>query len=167
MRVIGIGNPLRGDDAIGLLVARRVGELADPGVQVIELEGEPARLIDAWQGAGLAVVVDAVCSGAHPGAVTRFDATADPLPASVSASSTHALGLGEAIEIARALDHLPERLIVLGVEGARFEPGSSLSPGVAAAIDPVAAAVLREVNSHGAGKPGCRQIEHTTRRSDA
>ena len=67
MRVIGIGNPLRGDDAIGLLVARRVRELADPEVEVMELEGEPARLIDAWQGAGLAVVVDAVKTGAPAG----------------------------------------------------------------------------------------------------
>ena len=142
--MIGIGNPLRGDDAIGLLVARRVRELADPEVEVMELEGEPARLIDAWQGAGLAVVVDALKSGASEGAVTRFDAAADPLPPSVRASSTHALGLGEAIEIARALDRLPERLVVFGVEGTRFQAGSDLSPAVAAAIEPVAEAVLRE-----------------------
>ena len=69
MRVIGIGNPLRGDDAIGLLVARRVRELAGPEVEVMELEGEPARLIDAWQGAALVVVVDAVKSGAAEGSV--------------------------------------------------------------------------------------------------
>ena len=144
MRVIGIGNPLRGDDAVGLLVARRVRELADPEVEVMELEGEPARLIDAWQGARLAVVVDAVKSDAPEGAVMRFDATADPLPPSLSATSTHALGLGDAVEIARALDRLPERLIVFGVEGTRFQAGSDLSPAVAAAVQAVAEAVLRE-----------------------
>ena len=144
MRVIGIGNPLRGDDAIGLLVARRVRELVDPEVEVMELEGEPARLIDAWQGAGLAVVVDAVKTGAPQGTVIRIDATADPLPPSVSASSTHALGLGEAIEIARALDRLPGHLIVFGIEGSGFQPGSDLSGAVAAAIEPAAEAVLRE-----------------------
>ena len=80
VRVIGIGNPLRGDDAVGLLVARRVRELAGPEVEVMELEGEPSRLIDAWQGARLVVVVDAVKSGAAEGAVMRFDATAEPLP---------------------------------------------------------------------------------------
>jgi hydrogenase maturation protease len=144
VRVIGIGNPLRGDDAIGLLVVRRVRELAGPEVEVMELEGEPARLIDAWQGAGLAVVVDAVKSDAPEGAVMRFDATADPLPPSVSASSTHALGLADAIEIARALDRLPEQLIVFAVEGVRFEVGSDLSPVAAAAAQAVAEAVLRE-----------------------
>jgi hydrogenase maturation protease len=144
VRVIGIGNPLRGDDAIGLLVARRVRELVDPEVEVMELEGEPARLIDAWHGAGLAVVVDALKSDAPEGAVVRFDATADPLPPSVSASSTHALGLGEAIEIARVLDRLPEHLVVFGIQGTRFQAGSDLSPAVAAAIEPAAEAVLRE-----------------------
>jgi hydrogenase maturation protease len=144
VRVIGIGNPLRGDDAVGLLAVRRVRELADPEVEVVELEGEPARLIDAWQGARLAVVVDAVKSDAPGGAVVRFDATAGPLPPSLSATSTHALGLGDAVEIARALDRLPERLIVFGVEGTRFQAGSDPSPAVAAAVQAVAEAVLRE-----------------------
>jgi hydrogenase maturation protease len=154
VRVIGIGNPLRGDDAIGLLVARRVRELAGPDVEVMELEGEPARLIDAWEGTPLAVVVDAVKSDATEGTVMRFDATADPLPHSLSASSTHALGLGDAIEIARALDRLPEHLIVVGIESARFQAGSGLSPAVGAAIDPAAEAVLGERPMDGKSRTG-------------
>jgi hydrogenase maturation protease len=145
VRVIGIGNPLRGDDAIGLLVARRVRELADAQVEVMELEGEPARLIDAWQGAGLAVIVDAVKSQAAAGTVMRIDATADPLPPLLSASSTHALGLGDAIEIARALNRLPPRLIVYAIEGTRFEAGSEISPAVAGTVQDVAEAVLLEL----------------------
>ncbi len=144
MRVIGIGNPLRGDDAAGLLVARRVRDLAAPGVEVVELEGEPGRLIDAWEEAALVVVVDAVRSGGEEGSVVRFDATAGPLPAAVGASSTHALGLGDAVEIARALGRLPARLVVYGIEGARFEPGAGLSPAVAAAVDAAVDAVLSE-----------------------
>jgi hydrogenase maturation protease len=152
VRVIGIGNPLRGDDAIGLLVARRVRELAGPEVDVIELEGEPSRLIDGWQGVRLAVVVDAVRSGATEGSVIRFDATADPLPLSLSVTSTHALGLGDAIEIARSLDLLPTRLIVYAIEGTRFQAGAEVSPAVAAVVEAVAADVVRE--GEPAGAPG-------------
>jgi hydrogenase maturation protease len=122
--VIGIGNPLRGDDAIGLLVARRVRELVDPRWR-IELEGEPARLIDAWQGAGLAVVVDAVKTGAPPGTVIRIDATADPQPRFPRHRRTP-LVLGRRW-LARALDRLPEHLIVFGIEGSGFQPSSDLS----------------------------------------
>lgn len=152
MRVIGIGNPLRGDDAIGLLVARRVRELAGPEADVMELEGEPSRLIDAWQDARLVVVVDAVKSGAAEGSVTRFDVTAEPLPPSLSVTSTHALGLGDAIEIARSLDQLPPRLIVYAIEGARFQAGAEVSPAVAGVVETVAADVLGEHER--AGAPG-------------
>lgn len=139
-----MGNALRGDDAAGLLVAGLVGELGEPEVEVVMLEGEPTRLIDAWDDTPLAVVVDAASSGAAGGSVRRFDAIAEPLPAAVGASSSHALGLGEAIEIARALRRLPPRLIVYAVEGECFEAGSPVSPAVAAAVEPTARAVLRE-----------------------
>jgi hydrogenase maturation protease len=142
--VIGIGNPLRGDDAAGLLVARRVRELAGDDVDVRELEGEPSRLIDAWQGAATTVVADAARSGAAPGTVMRFDATEGPLPPSLSTTSTHALGLGDAVELARALGRLPSRLIVYAIEGARFGAGDTLTPAVTAAVDAAAEAVLGE-----------------------
>ena len=145
--MIGVGNPLRGDDGVGLLVAQRVRELAGPEVEVLELEGEPSRLIDAWEGADTAAVVDAVSSGAEAGTVMRFEAHEEPLPASLAAFSTHALGLGDAIEIARALGRLPRRLIVYAIEGARFEAGARPSPAVAASVDRAAEAVLGEART--------------------
>ncbi len=144
MRVIGIGNPLRGDDAAGLAVARRVRELAGDDVEVRELEGEPTRLIEAWRDAASAVVVDAASSGSAPGTVMRFDATKGPLPPSLSATSTHALGLGDAVEIARALGRLPPQLIVYAIEGASFGAGEELTPAVAEAIEAAAIAALGE-----------------------
>jgi len=131
--VIGLGNAARGDDAAGLIAARRLGGLAH--------EGDPLALLDVWDGAAHAVVIDAVRSGAEPGTVHRFDAVAAPLPARLRTStSTHAVGLAEAIELARSLGRLPDRMIVHGIEGGRFEAGAALSPAVSAAID----AVVRE-----------------------
>lgn len=131
--VIGLGNAARADDAAGLIAARRLGGL--------EHEGDPLALLDLWDGAGLALVIDAVSSGAVPGTVHRFDATAGPLPARLrSSTSTHAVGLGDAIELARVLDRLPAQLIVSGIEGERFDAGTALTPAVAAAVE----AVVRE-----------------------
>ena len=138
-RLVGIGNPLRGDDAAGLLVARRVRELAGPDdVEVVELEGEPVRLLDAWEGAELAIVVDALCSGAEAGETSRFDVSREPLPAEAGASSTHALGLADVIELGRALGRLPARLIVIGIEGADFGAGAAPSEAVVRAVETVA-----------------------------
>jgi hydrogenase maturation protease len=132
--VIGVGNSWAGDDAAGILVARMVSARAPVGVTVIAHEGEPTALIEIWAGARLAIVVDAISGGAAPGQMRCFDATRRPLPADAAGTSTHAVGLGEAIELARALRRLPEQLLVVGIQGGRFEAGAEAGPEVRAAL---------------------------------
>jgi hydrogenase maturation protease len=143
--VVGMGNVYRGDDGVGLAVAERIREAAPPGVRVLECEQEPTRLLDAWQGAEAVVVVDAVAPMRDPGMLHRYDATGEPLPARVFRSSTHAFGVGDAIEVGRALGRLPAHVIVYGIEGQSFDLGGGLSAPVAAAVEPTAAAVLADV----------------------
>jgi len=139
--VIGVGNRWRGDDGAGLAVARRVRELAPAWVEVRELEGDATALVEAWSGAEHAVVVDAAESGAPPGTVRRFDAAAGRLPVHSLRSSTHAFGVADAVELARALGRLPGRLDVYAIEGASFTAGGSLSPEVERAVDDLATAL--------------------------
>jgi hydrogenase maturation protease len=143
--VVGVGNAWAGDDAAGLLVAGIVRDRAPAGVAVVEHEGEPTALLDTWDGARLAVVVDATCGGGAPGSVHVMDATREPLPARLTGSSTHAYGLAEAIELARALGRLPARLVVVGIEGERFEAGSSPGAAVSGALARAAEHVLELV----------------------
>ncbi len=146
---IGIGNPLRGDDAAGLLAARALRERGAGGIEVLELEGEPVGLIEAWRGAEAVVVADAVASGGEPGEVHRIDAAAGPLPAALTGSSTHAMGLAEAVELARALDRLPARLLVYGIEAAGFETGAEPSAAVRAAAERVAESAPSDLHPSG------------------
>jgi hydrogenase maturation protease len=140
--VLGVGNELRGDDGAGLAVAERLRARVPAGVAVVPREQEPTRLIDAWEGAAGAIVIDAVRSGAAPGTVHRFDASTDALPARFFRSSTHAFGVGEAIELARALGKLPPSVLVYGVEGERFDAGAGLTPQVESGVAKAADAVL-------------------------
>ena len=110
MILIGVGNGWRGDDGAGLALARRVRERAPSGVEVREVEGDATALMDAWSGAEHVVVVDAAQSEAAPGTVRRFDAGAAALPVRALRSSTHAFGVSDAVELARALGRLPDRL---------------------------------------------------------
>jgi len=156
--VIGVGNALRQDDGAGLEVARRLrgrADAAETGVgaalampaelAVLEYEGEPLGLLELWEGARGAVLVDAIRSGAAPGTIHRVDASREPIPAPLrGSSSTHAVGVGDAIELARALGRLPARVVVYGVEGACFDAGSGLSGEVEGVVDSLAEAVLRE-----------------------
>jgi len=140
--VIGLGNVWAGDDAAGLLVARLVRERAPAGVAVIEHEAEPIALLDAWDGASLTIMVDATSGGGEPGAVRVLEATHEPLPAGFTGTSTHSFGLAEAIELARALGRLPERMVVVGIEGERFQAGAEPGPAVTAALQQAVAQVL-------------------------
>ena len=142
--VIGVGNAYRGDDAAGREVAKRVQSRVHGELDVVVCELEPSRLIDAWEGAETAVLVDAVSSGAEPSTVHRFDATNEPLPSREFRSSTHALGIGETIELARAIGRLPERVVVFGIEGEVFGSGTALSAHAEAGVERAVELVLEE-----------------------
>jgi hydrogenase maturation protease len=137
--VVGLGNRLRGDDAIGLEVAEALA--GSPGIEAVALEGEPVELIELWRDAREVVIVDAV-AGAEPGRVRRLsgDAARGPWQAGAPASS-HALGLAQVLELAAALDRLPPRLEVWAIEGDAFATGSEPSPPVREAGRRAAAAI--------------------------
>jgi hydrogenase maturation protease len=143
--VIGVGNALRGDDAAGLEVVRLIPEQMP--IEVIAHEGEPIELLETWQRACAIVLVDTVRSGAAVGTIHRLDAGAAPVPAMLRRTSSHAIGIGEVIELARALGGLPGRVIVYGVEGAAFGAGAPLSPEVSSVLDSLAESVLQEARS--------------------
>jgi len=159
--VIGVGNALRHDDGVGLEAVRRMRSLlcaaggagerragpADGGVAIEtrEHEGDPLGLLESWDGARAVVLLDAIHGASPPGSVHRFDASSTPLPADLAgSSSTHAVGVAEAIELARALGRLPRTLVVYGVVGARFDAGGGLSEEVRAALGQLAETVLSE-----------------------
>jgi hydrogenase maturation protease len=145
LKVVCVGNRWRGDDAVGLEVARRLKGALPAGVELSEREGEPTALIDAWDGADALWLVDAVSSGAEAGTIHRLDASELELPAELFRASTHHVGLAEAVELARALGRLPPKTVVYGIEGGDFEVGDELTPAVAAAVERVAEAVREEV----------------------
>lgn len=143
--LVGVGNSMRHDDGIGLVVAERARPSVPAGVDVVLCEQEASRMIEALARADAAVVVDATACGAEAGTLQRFDASCEPLPARAFRSSTHAFGVGEAIELARALGKLPPAVVVVGVEGEEFAAGAGLSARVAAAVESAISTVLAEL----------------------
>ena len=143
--VIGVGNPDRGDDAVGRAVAARLKGRLPGDIEVLEETGEMTALLECLEEADEAWLVDASASGAAPGTIRRFDVAVAPLPNAVMAMSTHGFGMAEAIEMARAMGSLPATCIVFAVEGASFEAGESLSEPVAAAAPRVAEQIMAEI----------------------
>ncbi len=116
------------------------------GYRLIEEEGDPASLIEAWSSVDEALVIDGISSGSAPGRLHRFDVTDAPLPAEIFNRSTHSLGLPEAIELARELDRLPTRLIVYAIEGESFETGEGLSDPVQKTVEKLVLDLYHELS---------------------
>ncbi|HML01692.1 MAG TPA: hydrogenase maturation protease [Acidimicrobiales bacterium] len=159
--VAGIGNELRGDDGVGPEVARRVsattGSLAD-GRQIEQLGpfASPLELLGNWDGAELAVVVDAVHAEAEPGAliVTEIDTrAAHDDRGGLGGASTHGIGLAGVLRMARALGEAPRRVVLVGVVGEDFGVGCGLSLATRSAVERARHAVLAIVSEPAATCP--------------
>ena len=143
MQVICCGNRDRGDDGAALRVAERLREL---NIAAQVHSGEALGLMEAWSGAEEVILVDAMSTGAVAGTTQVWDA---PLPAAFAdvTTSTHGLGVGEAIQLAQVLGRLPRRLRVYGIEGKQFGPGDGISPEVEHAIGRVVEQIAAEAGT--------------------
>jgi hydrogenase maturation protease len=136
--VIGVGSP-NGDDAVGLHVAERLARGPLPsGVHVVARDRPGLSLLEDLESAPAAVLVDALRSGGTPGVVRRVPPAA---LAQARLGSSHALRVAETLALALALDRPLPPLRIVAVEIAATT-GDTLSPSVAAAIEPACAATL-------------------------
>ncbi|WP_243087087.1 hydrogenase maturation protease [Streptomyces sp. 891-h] len=154
--VVGVGNVHRRDDGVGPAVIARLARHTEEGtlpasVRLRVSDGEPARLLDLWEGADSVIVVDAVRTPRPvPGRVHRLEADDVVLQpeagaGSASSPSSHGLGLGAALRLARTLGRLPRHLVVYGVEAADTSLGTGLTPRAAEAVGPLADRIVQEI----------------------
>ncbi|MAT70221.1 MAG: peptidase M52 [Planctomycetaceae bacterium] len=139
--VIGCGNILRGDDAAGPVLIRRMWERGLPA-HVHCADGGTGGMDVAFQMRGVphVILVDACTSGSEPGSL--FEVPGDQveqLPP-LRGLNLHAFRWDHAIAFARWLlkDDYPQRVTAYLIEGERFELGAPLTPAVDRAIDHLA-----------------------------
>ena len=133
--VVGVGQPLAGDDGVGRVVALR---LRQEGIAALEA-GDGASLLALLDGASRAVVIDAAVGAGPPGQVRVL--RPGELPAGVHPVSSHGLSVPEALQLARVLDPALE-VTVVAVSIAEAPIGAEgLSPPVTAAVEEAAARV--------------------------
>jgi hydrogenase maturation protease len=119
--VLAVGNPSRGDDALGPVLAERLQALRLPDVEVLsDYQLQVEHALDMI-GRALVVVVDAAASGAAPYAWSSVSARPD------RSVSTHALSPDALLACHRRLTGAEPRTLVLAVRGFSFRLGASLS----------------------------------------
>jgi len=154
MKVIGCGNPDRGDDSAGIEVAKR---LRQAGLAAEIHTGDALGLLEKWSDGDDITLVDAVVTGARPGTLHVWECShsAFALPKAVrdAAVSSHGFDLARAIELACTLGKLPARLRIFGIEGREFERGAAPSKEVSIAIDELVRRIQAEARVYGSAKP--------------
>jgi hydrogenase maturation protease len=153
IKVIGIGQSLRGDDAAGIVAVRLWNETYQqevnrPLVQVELAELPGIGLLDLLEGTRGAILVDAVSSEAAPGTIHVLNE--DQLEAfSMGAASAHGWGVAETLALGRKLNvhTLPEILTLVGIEAGQLKVGGDLSEAVRSAMPKVAYTIEQQVSS--------------------
>ncbi len=144
--VIGIGNEFRGDDGIGLAIARKLRDHQLKNVIIMESNGDGLALMNSWMPEDKVVLIDAAYCDSQPGAIHRYDAIEESLPISIFGQlSTHSFGIIEAIEMAWTLQKLPLKLIVYGIEGKAFDEGVGLTPEIEAVMPKILNEIIEDI----------------------
>jgi len=134
--LVGVGQSLRSDDGAGIAAvqswqSRYLLSLEHQNLRV-EIEQLPGlALLDLINDAEAAIIVDAVHSGSPAGTIHQV--TLNQLSGFTSGSNTaHGWGVAETLALGHKLypETLPAEIILLGIEGERFDPGDTLSPSV-------------------------------------
>ena len=142
--IIGLGNPLLGDDGVGWAVVDALETRVPPEVELDREAVGGLTLMERLVGREWAVLVDAIRTGGPPGEVRTL--TLDDLDpaAGTHLDNAHDATLRLAMAAGRAMGaELPERVDIVAVEAERVEEfRDGLSGPVAAAVDVAAEAVL-------------------------
>lgn len=149
IKIIGLGNAFRADDAVGIVVARQLLPYESSSVSIIEGGLAGLTLLHEMEGTDKLILIDAVSSQSEEGALLRFTIPQDldtigQLAWNTSGSSTHGLGLGAALTLANTLGELPPYVVIYGIELGTVQYGCELSPKVVEAINALVIRIATE-----------------------
>ena len=145
--ILGIGNPLRGDDGVGTAVISTLQHMPlSPNVELVDGGTAGLEIVLLLQKYQRVVVVDAADMGLLPGEWRRFGGDTAVLTTNTDKlnGTLHNAGFAEALALAEALDVLPDELVVFGVQPQRVDWVEGLSEEVETAVLPVCQAILAE-----------------------
>lgn len=147
--ILGVGNPLLGDDAIGVLAVQRLAGHPGlpPDVSVVDGGTDGLGLIPVMEHYCRVILVDAVAMGLPPGSIRRFAWQDARLMAHQGTLSLHQTDLNDALLLAEALDCLPPEVVIFGVQPQNTEWDAPLSAAVERALPALLDALISEVRS--------------------
>lgn len=148
--VIGLGNPLMGDDGLGLAALARLSEhwRLPPTVSLLDGGTWGLNLLPPIEGARQVLFLDAVRAGRRPGTLVRLERRDLPRTMGVKLSP-HQVDFREVLAVLELRGTAPATMMCLGLEPASVELHAGLSRDVAGGLDGLVDAAARQLRSWG------------------
>jgi hydrogenase maturation protease len=151
--VLGLGNPLMGDEGIGVYLIEQLGRSAAerPSVDFIDAGTGGLAVLHYIDGRRKAILIDCALMGEPPGTMKRFTPDQVQSVKTLAHQSLHEADLLRIIAMAEQLGQAPEQVVIFGVQPERVEPGRKLSRTLLNGIDEYLSAILHEIATTDAG----------------
>jgi len=148
--VIGLGNPIMGDDGIGIVALERLREMWEmpDGVELVDGGTWGLNLLPIIEDAGAVLLIDAIDTGSPPG--TEAVIPREQLPRHLATKvSPHQVDLQDVLALATLRGTLPDRTVAIGLQPARVAMTSELSEALQGRIDHLVLLVVGTLESWG------------------
>jgi hydrogenase maturation protease len=143
LKVIAVGNDLYGDDGVGNVVLRALEQIPDMvDAELIDGATDALGLIDHFSDTDHVIIVDAAQMGEKPGTVKIFSREEVKLQIKRDHLSVHGISLAETFDIAQAVDSLPEKITIIGIEPKNIGISQNLSDVVMQSIPEVVSNII-------------------------
>jgi hydrogenase maturation protease len=145
--VLGLGSSILSDDAVGIVVARKLGErlAGRDDIDVAVNEEAGFTLLEESLGYDRLVVIDAILTGAEPGTIHRLDLT--DLDRSIHSNSPHGMNLATVLELGRRQGMaVPGEVVIFAIEAPDVLTfGEELSAPLAKRVDRIVEELAGEI----------------------
>lgn len=138
--IIGIGNPNRSDDAIGWHAIDLLKKNPPAHTDLVKASGEMTELLELFSQYDTIHCIDAASGLKMPW--MRFETLEELAKNTTAQTSTHGLGLLEAIKMAKTLETLPKTLIIWAIRAGNYKMGQPVATGCNEAIQTVVNSIL-------------------------
>jgi hydrogenase maturation protease len=148
--VIGLGNPLMGDDGLGLVALERLraAYALPPEVELVDGGTWGMNLLPVIEDAARVILIDAIDVAAAPGTPLRLER--ERLPRYLATKiSPHQVDLRDVLALAELRGTLPADTVALGLQPARIALGNELSEVLFRRVDELVILVVRELTERG------------------
>ena len=148
--VIGLGNPIMGDDGLGLAALARLERQwrLPSAVRLVDGGTWGMRLLPVIERGAAILLLDAIDAGRAPGDLIVLERGELPRRLQHKLSS-HQVVMAEVLALTELRGTIPGRLAAVGLQPKRIEMSTSLSPEVAAGLDDVVRAAVSRLAAWG------------------